>query len=63
MNTKNWHQSKTIWLGVLTTITSLTAILIPFIETGDFSPVAVITLIQGLAIVVIRKWFTNTTIE
>lgn len=58
---KNFFESKLNWTGIMLVLIAL----IPFIDNYDFSTMTIkdwITFGLGLAVVVMRTWFTNTKI-
>ena len=58
---KNFFASKLNWTGIMLVLIAL----IPFIDNYDFSTMTVkdyITFALGLAVVVMRTYFTNTKI-
>lgn len=60
---KKWFQSKIIWLGIIETIISLSELVSEFLSTGDTSAIALVGLVNGIAVIVARKWFTKKTVE
>lgn len=59
---KKWYESKLVWLGVIQSLIGMLAVLGEYLSKGDFSPVAVVTLVSGFLTVILRVWFTNTVI-
>jgi len=58
---KNFFESKLNWTGIMLVLIAL----IPFIDNYDFSTMTIkdwITFGLGLAVVVMRTYFTNTKI-
>ncbi len=58
MDQKHWYQSKMVWFNVVMTILGITAF---FQARGFFDPVTT-TTIQGIGNVILRIWFTNTSL-
>lgn len=62
METKNWFQSKIVWVGVINTVIAMLTLGGEFLQKAEFSPVAVSVFITGILTVVLRIWFTDTPI-
>lgn len=60
---KSWFTSKTVWLGILQTLIGALALVADFITKGAFEPQDFVLLFSGVLMVVIRIWFTNTTLS
>jgi len=63
MDQKPWWKSKIVWLGVINTLIAGLELGGVFLETGDFSPVAISQLVIGILMVIARIWFTNTELK
>jgi len=61
METKAWYTSKMVWLGVLTALLGIIPLVQEMIAKGPVDLVAVLTLISGVIMVVLRV-ITNTPI-
>jgi hypothetical protein len=61
MVTKAWYTSKMVWLGVLTALLGIIPLVQEMIAKGPVDLVAVLTLISGVIMVVLRV-ITNTPI-
>ncbi len=66
MQYKAWYQSKVVWLNVIYTILAVCAL---FVVGGQFanvlSDVVVLWISIGMAVlnIILRIWFTGSTIE
>lgn len=63
MDEKPWYKSKLVWLGIVQFGLGSLGVLWEFLERGDFSAPAVVVLFSGILTVVLRVWFTDTTIK
>jgi hypothetical protein len=63
MDQKPWWKSKIVWLGVINTLIAGLELGGVFLDTGDFSPVAISQLVIGILMVIARIWFTNTELK
>jgi len=61
MQIKNWYESKTFWLNLLTALVLIADLLVqqPFIPTAWLPFIATVV---GILNVVLRVWFTDTGI-
>jgi hypothetical protein len=48
------------WLGVLTIVAGILALVVPFLQAGDFTPAAIAALVLG-AVNVVIAWLTKQT--
>jgi hypothetical protein len=62
MTTKKWYESKLVWLGVLTALLGIIPLVQEMIAKGPVDVTAILTLISGIVVVVLRVW-TNTPID
>lgn len=61
---KKWFESKTVWLGILTTLSGVALLAAEFVADGKLASLEGWLLFSsGVAGVVIRIWFTNEPIE
>lgn len=66
METKPWYASKTVWLNVFSTLFAVAAL---FMAGGQFAGVfsETVVLIMSIVIavlnIILRIWFTNTTVS
>ena len=60
---KAWYQSKLVWLGVIQFLIGCLGLIGEFLKNGDYSPFAVTVLLTGVLTVVMRVWFTDTSIQ
>ena len=60
---KEWYQSKTVWLGVITTLIGALQLVAQFLGTGVFTPEAFTLLAVGVLGVILRVWFTDQPIR
>lgn len=60
---KKWYESKLVWLGILQSIIGILGLVATFLEVGDFTPAAIVVLFSGALTIVLRVWFTDTSIE
>lgn len=64
METKKWWQSKTVWLGVASTLSGIFALSAEFLQEGKLdSPAGWMLFGVGVMAVIIRVWFTDTPIS
>lgn len=54
MNGKQWYQSKTIWIGVLSFLIGLTGLLVPFFKEAVFTAASITALVEGALMIVLR---------
>ena len=62
MNTKPFYTSKIFWMGILETIIGVAEIVRVAVDAGDWSVIGIIALVTGVATLISRIWFTNTTL-
>jgi len=60
---KVWYQSKLVWLGIVQTLIGALGLVAEYLSKSDFSPASVVVLVSGILTVILRVWFTNTTIS
>jgi hypothetical protein len=60
---KTWYQSKLVWLGVIQFLIGCLGLVGEFLNKGDSSPFAVTVLLTGVLTIVMRIWFTDTSIQ
>jgi hypothetical protein len=58
-----WYESKTVWMGIITTAIGALGLLAEYLSKGDFSASAATLLGVGVLNIVLRVWFTNAPIE
>jgi hypothetical protein len=63
MEVKKWYESKLTWLGIITTVIGVLEVVGAWMETASFQPQDFTALAVGVLTVVLRVWFTNTTIK
>lgn len=63
MESKNWFESKIVWVGIINTLIASLTLAGEFLTKADFSPVAVTVLITGILTIILRVWFTDTEIS
>ena len=56
---KPWYQSTLVWTGVIEAIIGALELVAKYLESGDFSSVALIMLIAGIFTVFRRVWGSN----
>jgi hypothetical protein len=61
--TKKWYESKTTWLGIVLTIAGVADFLTGLFDAGPLTWQSITLIISGVAVVVLRVWFTNTPIK
>ena len=59
---KVWYKSKLVWLGVLITFQGMIPIATELVNKQVISPADVLVALSGVATVIIRIWFTDTTL-
>ncbi len=60
--TKKWYQSKLLWLGLLLTVAGAVPLVVALLQKG-FNAESFVTFIGGLAVTIIRIWFTDTKLS
>lgn len=60
---KAWYESKLVWLGIITTVIGALQLVADFLAQGVFTPEALVLLASGILGVVLRVWFTSTSIR
>ena len=61
---KKWYNSKTVWMGVLATLSGALSVGTQYLEEGSFgSQEGLMLLAFGLIGVVVRVWFTDKAIQ
>lgn len=63
MGSKFWYESKLVWLGVLQTLIAVGQALAVYLEAGDFSPSSLVLFVTGILTIILRVWYTDTTIN
>lgn len=58
-----WYQSKLVWLNIVNTLIGAGALLAEYLNKGDYSPAAVVLLVTGILGVVLRVYFSGTSIQ
>lgn len=59
METKKWYASKTVWFNVVMTVIEIASYTETFLP-ANLLPWSIAT--QGVGTIILRIWFTNTTI-
>ena len=54
--TKKWYQSKTIWIGALTTLAGIIPLVVELINKQNIDAVAIGTAVLGIIQIVRRVW-------
>ena len=54
--TKKWFQSKTIWIGILTTLAGVIPLVVELVNKQNLDAVAIGTVILGMIQIVRRVW-------
>jgi uncharacterized membrane protein HdeD (DUF308 family) len=63
METKNFWESKTVWLNaILTVVGALTLVADALTNNAQLTVPGVLMLVAGVGNVIIRIWFTDSTI-
>lgn len=62
METKSFWQSKIVWIGIIQTLIASLALVGEFLSQTNFNPVAVTTLVTGILTIILRIWFTDSSI-
>lgn len=60
---KPWYQSKLVWLGVITTLIGVLEVVGIWLEAAQFQPQDFVVLAVGVLTVILRVWFTDTSIS
>lgn len=63
MELKAWYQSKIVWLSIIQFLIAFLGLLGEFLQKADYSPIAITMLFSAVLMVVMRIWFTDTTIK
>ena len=58
-----WYKSKLVWLGVIMTIAGILPLLASLLSQTTIAPSDFVGLMGGILTVILRVWFTNTTIS
>ena len=61
MEPKPWYTSKTLWVGVLSGLSSAALLGIEFLNGTDYSSGAIVGLVGGIVMVILRL-FTNKAV-
>jgi len=59
---KNWYESKTLWIGVLTALTAFIPLLVELLLKLQADPAAIVTAVAGFAlgvIQIVRRFLLN----
>ena len=59
---KLWYTSKTVWLGVITTLIGALPLVADLVARVAISPQDVILTGVGVLAVILRVWFTDTPV-
>jgi uncharacterized membrane protein HdeD (DUF308 family) len=54
--TKSWYQSKTIWIGILTTLAGVIPLVVELINKQSFDAGAIAAVVLGVIQIVRRVW-------
>ena len=60
---KKWYQSKTVWLGILTTLIGILGLVSDFLGKPTNTLQDITLLLSGVLGVVLRVWFTSQPLE
>ena len=63
MESKFWLKSKLIWLSFIPIAVGIEPMITGFFNTGDYSSPKIVELIFGVALFVLRAFFTNKKIK
>jgi hypothetical protein len=67
MDTKKWYESKLVWLGIITTVLGCLPLIGVYVQAiaPEVALIvdATIALIAGILTVILRVWFTDTSIS
>jgi hypothetical protein len=63
MDTKKWYLSKLTWVGIIITFQGIVPIAIDLLNKASVSPADFLVALSGVGTVILRIWFTDTTIE
>lgn len=59
---KKWYKSKTVWLGVITTLIGVLGLVSDLLGKATITPQDVVLLFSGVLGVILRVWFTTAPI-
>jgi len=59
METEAWYESKMLWVGVGTTLLRVIPLIQEMIAQGPVDLTAVLTLVSGVVIVLLRVWTSD----
>jgi hypothetical protein len=62
MTTKSWYASKAVWLGIILTLSGIVPAIVELLNKTAITPADVVLAFGGVLGVILRIWFTNTTI-
>jgi len=62
VETKRWFESKLVGIGILQSVIGIAGLLATFFAAGTFSAESFMLLLAGIATVIMRVWFTESTI-
>jgi hypothetical protein len=57
-----WYKSKLVWLGVIMTLAGVLPLVASLLSQTAISASDFVGLVGGILTVILRIWFTNTTI-
>ena len=63
MKTKKWYESKLVILNVIQTLIGALTLAAEYMKAGDLSPAGMTMLVVGILGVILRVWYTNTSIS
>lgn len=59
---KKWYMSKTVWLGIITTLIGALGLVSDLLGKPTISAQDIVLLISGILGVALRVWFTTESI-
>ena len=62
METKPFWKSKIVWLGIIQTVIGALGVAQDYMAKGVIGPNEIILIATGILTVVLRVWFTSTTL-
>lgn len=63
MKSKKFFESKLNWVGIVQFLVGVFTFIQGWLEAGDFSPFGIFALISGVVTIILRTWFTDSSIE
>lgn len=60
---KKWYQSRGMWIGLLTFLIGAVEVVIQYLDSGDYSPVAIAMAVMGVLKVAERITSTGESVN